>query len=68
MGEFKFKDTVENLKTNLLDNLGRWVPTAIAANGIINGIIAYILFSAPRRSARSFCRRLSSRQYAAPAG
>ena len=34
MGEFKFKDTVENLKTNLLDNLGRWVPTAIAANGI----------------------------------
>ena len=44
MGEFKFKDTVENLKTNLLDNLGRWVPTAIAANGIINGIIAYILF------------------------
>ena len=38
MGEFKFKDTVENLKTNLLDNLGRWVPTAIAANGIINGI------------------------------
>ncbi len=22
MGEFKFKDTVENLKTNLLDNLG----------------------------------------------
>ena len=44
MGEFKFKDTVENLKTNLLDNLGLWVPTAIAANGIINGIIAYILF------------------------
>lgn len=44
MGEFKFKDTVENLKTNLLDNLGRWVPTAIAANSIINGIIAYILF------------------------
>ena len=34
MGEFKFKDTVENLKTNLLDNLGLWVPTAIAANGI----------------------------------
>ena len=33
MGEFKFKDTVENLKTNLLDNLGLWVPTAIAANG-----------------------------------
>lgn len=27
MGEFKFKDTVENLKTNLLDNLGLWVPT-----------------------------------------
>ena len=45
MGEFKFKDTVENLKTNLLDNLGLWVPTAIAANGIINGIIAYIFFA-----------------------
>lgn len=44
MGEFKFKDTVENLKTDLLDNLGLWVPIAIAANAIINGIIAYILF------------------------
>lgn len=44
MGEFKFKDTVENLKTDLLDNLRLWVPIAIAANSIINGIIAYILF------------------------
>ena len=49
MGEFKFKDTVENLKTNLLDNLGLWVPTAIAANGIINGIIAYIFVYYQRR-------------------
>lgn len=24
MGEFKFKDTVENLKTNLLDNLDHY--------------------------------------------
>lgn len=39
MGEFKFKDTVENLKTNLLDNLGRWVPTAIAEMALLMGLL-----------------------------